>query len=343
VADAVVIVKGKAQTREGETSLLAELVLTHFDKVVAIGEEPARYQPALALAAPTLNGVAAPAFNDVASENGRGHNGSGRNSDEVGGESWSAGSEGWDDFSAGSGSYAPFYSGEESPFRNDIPEWLDDGSRPAPLQVSAPAAATAPIAGNDEEADDAETDDLPPAEPVGAPVESPPLPVVTPAVSDVRAVAPSRRPAAGAAGETPGQGRAPNPAPDDAPQPAPAAAMPAAESPQEKPGAKEPAQPPAQAGETTETATEPAPGPARSSGGRRLIITFRRTGDVERDKYRLREIYEMVRDPRGRDSFTIKIESGGHAAELAFPNDGCNITKRLEGDLKRLKLEVVIQ
>jgi hypothetical protein len=84
------------------------------------------------------------------------------------------------------------------------------------------------------------------------------------------------------------------------------------------------------------------PGTASSTARRRLVITFRRTGDVERDKYRLREIYEMVRDPRGRDTFVIKIESNGHAAELAFPNDGCTISKRLESDLKRLKLEVEV-
>ena len=83
-----------------------------------------------------------------------------------------------------------------------------------------------------------------------------------------------------------------------------------------------------------------APGPAAR---RRLVITFRRTGDLERDKYRLREIYEMVRDPRGRDSFLIKIESSSQTAELAFPNDGCTISKRLESDLKRLKLEVDVQ
>jgi hypothetical protein len=79
-----------------------------------------------------------------------------------------------------------------------------------------------------------------------------------------------------------------------------------------------------------------------ASTRRRLVITFRRTGDLDRDKYRLREIYEMVRDPRGRDSFTIRIENNGQAAELAFPNDTCTITKRLETDLKRLKLEVAV-
>ena len=91
---------------------------------------------------------------------------------------------------------------------------------------------------------------------------------------------------------------------------------------------------------------EPSAPPSIAPGftsRRRLVITFRRTGDLERDKYRLREIYEMVRDPRGRDSFLIKIESTGHAAELAFPNDGCTISKRLESDLKRLKLEVEVQ
>ena len=97
----------------------------------------------------------------------------------------------------------------------------------------------------------------------------------------------------------------------------------------------------AQAADKPQPAAPPIPpGPASR---RRLVITFRRTGDLERDKYRLREIYEMVRDPRGRDSFLIKIESSSQTAELAFPNDGCTISKRLESDLKRLKLEVDVQ
>ena len=55
--DAVVIIKGKAQTREGRTSLLAETVQTHFDKIVGLDETPQRQTP-LFVAAPTVNGMA---------------------------------------------------------------------------------------------------------------------------------------------------------------------------------------------------------------------------------------------------------------------------------------------
>ena len=161
VADAVVIVKGKAQTREGETSLLAEIVQTHFDKVVTIGEDPQRYQPPLTLAAPTLNGMAL--------ENGTGGNGTGNGAgheDDVAENgrangSWSATSDGWDDLGAGSG-FDPFSGGshngvEESPFRNDIPDWLNEGAPPTPMIIDAPtviqglhAATASPEVDSDE-------------------------------------------------------------------------------------------------------------------------------------------------------------------------------------------------
>ncbi|MBK8047776.1 MAG: hypothetical protein IPK16_11995 [Anaerolineales bacterium] len=77
---------------------------------------------------------------------------------------------------------------------------------------------------------------------------------------------------------------------------------------------------------------------------RRLTITFRRSGDVERDKFRLREIYDLVCDPRGRDSFYIRIVNNGRTAELAFPNDGCTINDRLLGELKKhFKLDVNVE
>ena len=56
VSDTVIIVKGKAQTREGETSLLAEIVQTHFDTATVVNDEPARYQTPLFAGAPTMNG-----------------------------------------------------------------------------------------------------------------------------------------------------------------------------------------------------------------------------------------------------------------------------------------------
>ncbi len=90
--------------------------------------------------------------------------------------------------------------------------------------------------------------------------------------------------------------------------------------------------------------TKDAPMPGNRPGEKLLVITFRRTGDVERDKFRLREIYEMVRDPRGRDRFAISIVDGVQTARLAFPNDLCSINERLINDLeKHLRLKVNIE
>ena len=84
--------------------------------------------------------------------------------------------------------------------------------------------------------------------------------------------------------------------------------------------------------------------PLTHSSGRRLVITFRRSGDLERDKFRLREIYDVVRDPRGRDIFCIRIVHSSQTAELDFPNDGCSINDKLLSDLTRhMKLEVKVE
>ena len=58
IVDAVVIVKGKAQIREGKTALLADIVQTHVDQIVGVGDEPPRYQTPLFAGAPTINGLA---------------------------------------------------------------------------------------------------------------------------------------------------------------------------------------------------------------------------------------------------------------------------------------------
>lgn len=92
-------------------------------------------------------------------------------------------------------------------------------------------------------------------------------------------------------------------------------------------------------------ASESAPAVHRRPGSRNLVITMRRTGDVSRDKYRLREIYELVRDPRGRgkDAFFIRLDGAGGNAELSFPNDRCEINDKLLTDLqKRMRLGVEI-
>ena len=55
--DTVLLIKGKAQTREGRTSLLADSIQRHIDKAVATGNDPSNdYQRPL-LDMPTLNGA----------------------------------------------------------------------------------------------------------------------------------------------------------------------------------------------------------------------------------------------------------------------------------------------
>jgi hypothetical protein len=92
-------------------------------------------------------------------------------------------------------------------------------------------------------------------------------------------------------------------------------------------------------------ASESVSSALRRPGSRNLVITMRRTGDVNRDKYRLREIYELVRDARGRgkDAFFIRLDGAGGNAELSFPNDWCEINDKLLTDLqKRMRLGVEV-
>jgi DNA polymerase-3 subunit alpha len=67
---------------------------------------------------------------------------------------------------------------------------------------------------------------------------------------------------------------------------------------------------------------------------RTMMITFSRSGDLERDKFRLKEIVDRVRDPKGRDRFFLVVEAGGRRVRLAFPNDPCTVSDRLIRELK---------
>ena len=61
--------------------------------------------------------------------------------------------------------------------------------------------------------------------------------------------------------------------------------------------------------------------PYGENGRRQLLrITFSRSGQFSRDKYRLREIFDAVRDPRGRDQFVVVVETNGSRHQLTFPN-----------------------
>ncbi len=77
---------------------------------------------------------------------------------------------------------------------------------------------------------------------------------------------------------------------------------------------------------------------------RTLKITFSRCGQLDRDKYRLREIVEAVRDPRGRDQFSIVMEAEGRKHQLIFPNDYCTVSERLLGELQKyFNVEAVVE
>jgi hypothetical protein len=73
----------------------------------------------------------------------------------------------------------------------------------------------------------------------------------------------------------------------------------------------------------------------KASAPRTLEITFRPSGDIDRDKYRLKEIVERVRDPKGRDRFQIVVQSNGRKTRLAFPAELCTINNRLTTDLEK--------
>jgi hypothetical protein len=51
-----------------------------------------------------------------------------------------------------------------------------------------------------------------------------------------------------------------------------------------------------------------------------LQITVSRSGDADRDKERLRAVYELVTHYRGDDTFSLFIPNGKRHIELDFPN-----------------------
>ncbi|MCY3904127.1 MAG: DNA polymerase III subunit alpha [Caldilineaceae bacterium] len=87
-----------------------------------------------------------------------------------------------------------------------------------------------------------------------------------------------------------------------------------------------------------------AAAPAAPNGNQLLRITFSRSGRFERDKYRLREIFDAVRDPRGRDQFIVVMETNGSRHQLIFPNEFCTVSDRLLHDLRNhFKVEVAVE
>ena len=99
------------------------------------------------------------------------------------------------------------------------------------------------------------------------------------------------------------------------------------------------------AGAANVAGSEPANKAPNGENGRQLLrITFSRSGQFSRDKYRLREIFDAVRDPRGRDQFVVVVETNGSRHQLTFPNEYCNVSARLLKDLRNhFKVEVAVE
>jgi DNA polymerase-3 subunit alpha len=289
--DSVVVIKGKAQSREGQTSLLADSVQNYVEQHFGVenGDEP--YQKRLIDLAPTVNGLSA-----LAEEADK--------DDLVIDED---------------GVPAP---AEENPFRAEMPAWMLDGTAAADANGSSQPAEVA--SGRQAVAVPGQPPQPKPAQPAAEVVAVP-------------RVATRTSPAAEAA-------TAPHaPIAAEEAMPARAAVLP-----------EPPAASAAPQAVPSPAATGNGPQPPRPQNGgrgqppdgqrRRLYITFRRSGDLDRDKYRLKEIYDRVRDPYGRDRFYILLEAGGKRYELAFPNDACSISDRLTNELvKHFRTEVTVQ
>lgn len=250
IPDSIVVVKGKAQTREGQTSLLADLIQNYVDVASAAGAEREKYQSPLIDIAPTINGARA-----LHEEN---------MNDSANGDTYYAAGDHYDDES--------FPPVEESPFRNEPPEWAESVAD----AVLVPSASSAEL---DE-----------------APVERP---------------APTDTGSATMSGEDGKNGSDRDAGHGDGEGKAAESAAHASE-------------------ESKRNGTS-----SRRNGPRTLQITFRATGDVDRDKYRLRELFERVRDPRGRDEFVLMLQSGGKTVTLAFPDDPCTINERMMTELSK--------
>jgi DNA polymerase-3 subunit alpha len=337
VLDAVVMIKGTAQTRNGQTNLLADLVQTHFDRIISNAEESARLQPPLLRNLPTINGMrVALADEDEAESDGSGED---PLAEEIGiAAPWQ---DSGDPYAAG--------SDEANPFRNDVPSFINGivstsgaVAHGVAQQATSPAVATATASVKAQATARAEAPSRPDAIREGA----------TPALQTHGAQ--SGEDAEGAANGSHGGQHTPpsgngSPAQAGNTQAGTAQPKPTDTEPVQSAGDRATSPPPVapvKTGAATATAgpSEAAPMPGNRPGEKLLVITFRRTNDVERDKFRLREIYETVRDPRGRDRFAIAIVDSGQTARLAFPNDLCSINERLINELeKHFRLKVHIE
>jgi hypothetical protein len=386
VPDSIVMVKGKAQTREGQTSVLADSFQNYVDQILSVGPDP-QYQKPLLDVIPTINGLQweesrmsddSEPLTDSGDAVTRGTAYSGNGFSDMA----SFGSD--DDDS----SYM-----EENPFANEPPAWLraEMAGGAAPLKIAAKPSTPAPTmdakkegSGKEEAAPDnpylhesrnlrEEDGDFDIALPKH--LQSDPSQISGEEMAgDERAKAemaeePSNQPATEeAAPANPylhesrnlreedgdfeialpkhlqgnpalldGDGEKPASQPlanDDADGAKPTGKAHANGHPHGQNGTNGHSNGKSGNGHNGRDGQNGQSNPI-ANGRRTMQILFRPSGDVDRDKYRLKQIVEAVRDPKGRDQFTIVIKASGKNTTLAFPDDPCSISDRLRTDLSK--------
>ncbi len=408
VPDTVVVMKGKAQTRDGQTNLLVDSIQNYVEQAVASGEEPTQYQRPLLNAAPTVNGVALSTVvtNEFVMTESVIDGDSGPVDEPLDEAIDETVNDGDDDDSADaedqrtradnrgpqlrneeplliSDDFESHTLGEESPFANDAPAWM--GMAETKTVDMAPPSTSATLPTKRTVAQPA-TDLAPETEPVAA-VAAEAIALngkdATPVGSSSSVTAGSLTTVANAIDMPPTNGKrlnvngslaslaaattdAGHRSPDQqnghaGQQPAKPTPVSNAEEAPEEPATDERAEMPAENGVSNGTLPEQHGqsngllnghhnegghrngSPRRRNNGRHIRITFRRTGDLARDKFRLKEIFDRVRDPRGRDEFSILVETNGQRYELAFPNDPCTVSERLVNELmKHFRVDVAV-
>jgi len=385
VLDSVLIFKGKAQSREGQTSLLLDSVQTYVDMPTVIGDDSLKYQTPLLNVAPTINGIVM------------------RETDEI----YSSGAE--------DGEWSQ--ASEESPFRQELPAWLQDESE---VDESVGLNDLPPVYQNSHHSMPTAVDAQPTMAQASISKMSLPSSTVPPAVTTTpfvpaqvsenghHGLAKNSIVKNGTVKNGPVKNGTVKPIDSSQAPPDPtvseqratnvsAIRMPTARTPtiaqptveklvanganlpeashqqlvashshhanndhtngfaaSSQEGLSEPMAQPTNASAPTEPlhrseasnfphATPPVKSTRQRQDARRMHITFRRSGDLDRDKFRLKEIYDRVRDARGRDHFYIILEANGKRYELGFPNDGCTISERLVQELtKHFRVEVKV-
>ncbi len=280
--DRVVLVKGKAQSRNGRTSVLADSIQTAVDIASEVVTDEEKYQDRL-LDMPTFNGLADDDQDDIAAVD---------QADEIDEAPRILGGEVIREPQNG-------YSGQSVSIKAPLP--------PVVRMPEAVAEVFDPFAGLD-------SDDMPPVE-------------ASPFANDIPDWLFADM---GGGNDGENDDRPPRKQADKALHAVPS-------SPQN--GKSSPA---ASYATVDEDAYDRSPG--SQTPRRTLRITFSRSGLLDRDKYRLREIVDAVRDPKGRDGFIIVMESDGARHQLTFPNEFCRVNERLITELRtHFRVDVAVE